>query len=109
VSAAVPSPGWGCLGRVWARHVGRLAVVDSEEWRGRDVEEVVRLARAAEDDIDLLLGEVDRLRGVLGAVAGLAALAEPGTAGVDPGVLLGSVRRVAAASGGVHADLEERA
>lgn len=104
--SAVPSPGWGCLGRVWARHVGRLAVVDSEEWRGRDVEEVVRLARAAEDDIDLLLGEVDRLRGVLGAVAGLAALAEPGTAGVDPGVLLGSVRRVATAGRGGHGQEE---
>lgn len=103
--SAVP-PGWGRLGRVWARHVDRLDVVWGRGWHGRDVEEVVRLARAAEDDIDLLLGEMDRLRGVLGAVAGLVALADPGTAGVDPEVLLGSVRRVATAGRGGHGQEE---
>ena len=103
--SAVP-PGWGRPDRVWARHVGRRDVVWGQRWYGRDVEEVVRLARAAEDDIDLLLGEMDRLRGVLGAVAGLVALADPGTAGVDPEVLLGSVRRVATAGRGGHGQEE---
>lgn len=106
--SAVP-PGWGRPDRVWARHVRRRDVVWGQGWHDRDVEEVVRLARAAEDDVALLLGEVDRLRGVLGAVAGLAALADPGTAGVDPGVLLGSVRRVAAAGRGGRAGQEEGA
>lgn len=95
--SAVP-PGWGHPDRVWARHVRRRDVVWGQGWHDRDVEEVVRLARAAEADVNLLLGEVDRLHVVLSAVTGMATLAEQETADVDPRALLGSMHRLTAAA-----------
>ena len=88
--SAVP-PGWGRPDRVWARHVGRRDVVWGQRWYGRDVEEVVRLARAAEDDIDLLLGEVDRLRDALTRIQRLAETEDQEVEVVGADNLLGSV------------------
>lgn len=93
--SAVPPPGWGRPDRVWARHVDRRDVVWGQGWHGRDVEEVVRLARAAEDDVALLLDQVDRLRDALTQIQRLAETEDQEVEVVGADNLLGSVWTVA--------------
>ncbi|QQO78143.1 hypothetical protein [Actinomyces sp. HMT897] len=88
--SAVP-PGWGRPDRVWARHVRRRDVVWGQGWHGRSIEEVVRLARAAEDDIDLLLDQVNLLRDALTQIQRLAETEDQEIEVVGADNLLGSV------------------